>query len=291
MSVPELVHTIDEVRVRLDAARSAGQRIGFVPTMGALHDGHGALVRRAASECDVVMVSIFVNPLQFAAHEDLDRYPRTLDADCALAGESGGTLVFAPSGDEMYPLGLRDGDGLQLTSVAVRTISAPLEGESRPHFFGGVATVVAKLFGIAGACRAYFGEKDFQQLAVVRRMAADLCLPVEVIGCETVREPDGLAMSSRNRYLSPDERERAIVLWRALNAGRAAVEAGDCSADRVRRLMADIVSRGAELDYAEAVDAATLKRVDPLAGELRLLIAARVGTTRLIDNVGCVAPQ
>jgi pantoate--beta-alanine ligase len=285
-----LTHTIEEVRRLLDGHRSNGRTIGFVPTMGALHAGHGALIERASHDCDVVVVSIFVNPLQFAPTEDLDRYPRTLDADCQLASAAGAHVVFAPSANEMYPPTLRANESLQLTSVSVSKVSAPMEGISRPHFFTGVATVVAKLFAIVGPCRAYFGEKDFQQLAVVRRMAVDLCMPVEVIGCETVREPDGLAMSSRNRYLAADERVRAASLSRALQAGRVAIESGDCSRERVLRLMRSTIGDEAYVDYLEIVDAHTLAAVDPLVGELRLLVAARVGSTRLIDNLGATAP-
>jgi pantoate--beta-alanine ligase len=196
------VTTIAEVRAHLDPLRAAGRTVGFVPTMGYLHDGHASLMRAAAEETDVVVTSIFVNPLQFAAHEDLDSYPRDLSGDTALAEANGCDLLFAPATAEMYPEPV-------LTTVSVREVSAPLEGRARPTHFDGVATVVAKLFSIVGPCRAYFGEKDFQQLAVVRRMAQDLSLPVEVVGCPTVREPDGLAMSSRNAYLTAEERAAA----------------------------------------------------------------------------------
>jgi pantoate--beta-alanine ligase len=285
-----VVHTIAEIRSLLERHRADDRIVGFVPTMGALHAGHGALMQRAAADCAVVVVSIFVNPLQFAPTEDLDRYPRTLEADCVLAAAAGADIVFAPSSNEMYPPLLRAEETLQLTSVSVSGVSAPMEGTSRPRFFTGVATVVAKLFAIVGPCRAYFGEKDFQQLAVVRRMAADLCLPVNVIGCETVRESDGLAMSSRNRFLSVDERARAASLSRALRLGRSAIESGDCSRQRVLRLMHDTIGDEADIDYIEIVDAHTLAALDPLVGELRLLVAARVGSTRLIDNMAATAP-
>jgi pantoate--beta-alanine ligase len=253
--------------------------------MGALHDGHLSLVDRAASACDVVAVTVFVNPLQFGPSEDFAAYPRDLDRDVDLAAGAGATLVFAPSVEEMYPQPV-------LTTVAVADLSEPMEGAARPGHFDGVATVVAKLFAIAGRCRAYFGEKDFQQLAVVRRMAADLSFPVEVVGCPTVRAPDGLALSSRNAYLSADERDAAPVLHRALSAGAAAVLAGETDPAAVRDLVAAVV--GAEplvaLDYAEVVDAATLRTPPVLAGELRLLVAARLGRARLIDNVGVTVP-
>ena len=275
------LRTIMEVRAHLDAARASGLRVGFVPTMGYLHDGHGSLLRRAREEADVVIVSIFVNPLQFAPNEDLDAYPRDLTGDTALADANGADLVFAPSTAEMYPEPV-------LTTVSVGEVSAPLEGRARPTHFDGVATVVAKLFSIVGPCSAYFGEKDFQQLAVVRRLVADLSLPVSVVGCATVREPDGLAMSSRNAYLSPDERAAAPVVHRALQAGLATLEGGATAPAAVRAAMSAVIGGEplAELDYAEVVDAATFAVPDPLEGTLRLLVAVRFGGARLIDNVG-----
>jgi pantoate--beta-alanine ligase len=275
------VRTIAELRTRLDAARAGVQRVGFVPTMGYLHEGHASLLRAARRADDVVVLSIFVNPLQFAAGEDLDAYPRDLSGDTAMAAAAGTDVMFVPSIREMYPVPV-------LTTVSVGEVSAPLEGRSRPTHFDGVATVVTKLFAIVGPCRAYFGEKDFQQLAVVRRLVGDLSLPVEVVGCPTVREPDGLAMSSRNAYLSPDDRAAAPVLHLALEAGRSAVEAGERDPSVVRAVMSDVV--GAEprvqLEYAEVVDPATLRVPERLSGEVRLLVAARVGPARLIDNVG-----
>jgi len=276
--------TITGCRTVLDTARRDGRSVGLVPTMGSLHDGHIALMVRAVSDNDVVAATIFVNPLQFAATEDLDTYPRDVERDTALAADAGIEHLFVPTVEEMYPTPV-------LTTVAVAGMSAAMEGASRPTHFAGVATVVAKLCNIAGPCRAYFGEKDFQQLAVVRRMVADLSFPVEVVGCPTVREPDGLAMSSRNAYLTPSQRRAAPVLYRALRAGAAAVSGGERRADVVRALMGDIVDGEplAELDYAEVVDASTLGQVDPLAGELRLLAAARFGRPRLLDNIGVLA--
>ncbi|MDP1820223.1 MAG: pantoate--beta-alanine ligase [Acidimicrobiales bacterium] len=275
------VTTIAELRDRLDAARAAEQRVGFVPTMGFLHEGHASLMRAARAETDVVVTSIFVNPLQFAPHEDLDAYPRDLAGDAALAEDNGVDLLFVPSGGEMYP-------GRMRTSVSVGEVAAPLEGHSRPTHFDGVATVVTKLFAIVGPCRAYFGEKDFQQLAVVRTMVRDLSIPVEVVGCPTVREADGLAMSSRNAYLTPEQRAASPVVHRALRTGVAAIEAGATDPAEVRAAMAALIDAEplAELDYAEVVDAATLAVPDPLEGTLRLLVAARFGAARLIDNVG-----
>jgi pantoate--beta-alanine ligase len=277
-----LVSTIAEVRRALDDARRTGGTVALVPTMGYLHDGHASLMAAARAECDLVVTTIFVNPLQFGAGEDLSAYPRDLDHDRRVAEGQGVDLVFAPPVEAMY------GAGPVLTSVSVAELSERLEGASRPTHFAGVATVVAKLFAIAGPCRAYFGEKDFQQLAVIRRMASDLSFPVEVVGCPTVRDLDGVALSSRNAYLEPEERAAAPVLVRALRAGAAAVLAGERDATTVRQLVADIVAAEplADLDYAAVVDAATLAPVDPLAGELRLLVAARFGRARLIDNVG-----
>ena len=276
--------TIGDLRRALDAVRAGGRSVGLVPTMGYLHAGHVSLMRRSVTDNDVTAATIFVNPLQFAAHEDLGSYPRDLERDRALADEAGVDLLFTPMVEEMYPEPVR-------TTVSVEGITETMEGAARPTHFAGVATVVAKLFAIAGPCRAYFGEKDFQQLAVVRKMALDLSFPVEVIGCPTVREPDGLALSSRNAYLTPEEREAAPVVHRALRAGAAAIAAGERDRATVRALIGDIIAAEplAELDYAEVVDAASLQPVDPLVGDLRLLAAARFGTARLLDNVGVVA--
>jgi len=281
------VSTIAELREALAAERAAGRTVGFVPTMGFLHEGHVSLMRAARRETDVVVTSIFVNPLQFAAHEDLDDYPRDLERDSALAEGAGVDLLFTPPVTEMYPQPVA-------TTVSVSGPSDGFEGASRPTHFAGVATVVAKLFSIVGPCRAYFGEKDFQQLAVVRRMASDLSMPVEVVGCETVREPDGLAMSSRNAYLSDGERAAAPVVHRALRAGAAVVLAGETHPGAVADAMAAVVAGEplAELDYAAVVDAADLTvppTIDPGA-DLRLLAAVRFRSARLIDNTGVTAP-
>jgi pantoate--beta-alanine ligase len=232
------------------------------------------------------VVSIFVNPLQFAAGEDLATYPRDFARDSALAESIGVDVVFAPSVEEMYPVPA-------ITSVSVAELAATMEGASRPTHFAGVATVVAKLFNIAGPCRAYFSEKDFQQLTIVQRMALDLSFPVEVVACPFVREPDGLAMSSRNVYLTPEERAAAPVLLRALQAGVAAILAGERDPDVVADLVAEMITAEpwAELDYVEVVDAASLTRPDVLAGEIRLLTAARFGRPRLLDNLGVLVPE
>jgi pantoate--beta-alanine ligase len=279
------VDTIADVRAQLDAERSSGRSVGFVPTMGYLHHGHLSLMHRARPDNDVVVSSIFVNPLQFGAGEDLDAYPRDLARDAELAEQAGVDVLFTPSVTEMYPQPV-------LTTVSVAEISDRLEGAARPTHFAGVATVVAKLFAIVGACRAYFGEKDFQQVAVVRRLVADLSLPVEVVACPTIREVDGLAMSSRNGYLTADERAAAPVVHRALQAGKASILAGERSSGAVRELMAQIVEAEplAQLDYAEVVDADSFDVPEPLTGNLRLLAAVRFGRARLIDNVGVTAP-
>ena len=284
MSDIEVIHAVAELRRVVTAAAQRAQRVGLVPTMGALHAGHASLVERAAAENDVVIATVFVNPLQFAPTEDLSAYPRTLAADVELCAHNGATHVFAPSNDEMYP-------GPMHTTVSVAGVSERLEGASRPSHFAGVATVVAKLFAMAGPCRAYFGEKDFQQLAVIRTMAADLSFPVEVIGCPTVRAADGLALSSRNAYLTDEQRAAAPVLHRALVAGVTAVRDGERDPGAVADLMTAEIGREplAELDYVAVVRASDLAPIDPLEGTIRLLVAARIGRARLIDNMGAEA--
>jgi pantoate--beta-alanine ligase len=274
-------------RDHLDTVRSAGRTVGLVPTMGALHDGHLSLIRAAAAECDVVALTIFVNPLQFAAGEDLDAYPRPLGRDLELGEDAGADVAFTPTDEEMYPEPVA-------TTVHVEGLTGRMEGASRPTHFDGVTTVVTKLFNLAGPCRAYFGEKDYQQLATVTRMAADLDQPVTVVGCPIVREPDGLAMSSRNVYLSAEQRTAAAVLHRALRAGATMVGVGERDAPAVARHMAEIIEAEplAALDYAEVVDARTLEPLDRLErdAEVRLLVAAAFGSTRLLDNLGSVVP-
>ena len=280
----DVIETAVGCRALLDSARATGRTVGLVPTMGALHDGHISLIARAHKECDVVAVSIFVNPLQFGDPEDIAKYPRTLERDLTECAEAGAHIVFAPTIPEMYP----SWPDPPATAVTVGGVSDKWEGASRPGHFDGVATVVAKLFAIAGPCRAYFGLKDFQQLAVVRRMASDLCIPVDIVGCPTVREPDGLARSSRNVRLSEIERVAAQTLSRALAAGRAAIATGERDGAAVHTAMRAVVDHEplVDLDYAVAVDVATLDEVttivDPAA--VRLLIAATVGPVRLIDN-------
>jgi pantoate--beta-alanine ligase len=284
-----------DLSARLDGARAAGLTVGLVPTMGALHQGHLSLVRRAAGDCDVVVVTVFVNPLQFGPGEDLATYPRDLDADIEAAGRCGADLVFAPSVAEMYPE--PDAAGLGLDAIGVDSgvfdgLTDVFEGASRPGHFAGVARVVARLFGIAGACRAYFGEKDWQQVLVVRRLVEALALPVEVVTCPTVRDADGLACSSRNARLSPDERRAALALSGALSGAAALAVAGEGDPTVIRRHLVETVAkeRLVRLDYAAVVAAGDLTPVHSLAGDVRLLLAATVGATRLIDNVG-LTPQ
>jgi pantoate--beta-alanine ligase len=282
----ELVEQAAAWRKTLDAARARGQQVGLVPTMGALHAGHMSLIRKAAAECDVVAVTDYVNPLQFGPSEDLTTYPRDLRGDCRLAEEAGADVLFAPTTEELWARP-------PTTSVRVEGLSETLEGASRPGHFDGVATIVVKLFSLAGPCRAYFGEKDYQQLVVIRRMAADLSLPVEVIGCPTVREPDGLALSSRNNYLTAEERRGAPQLYSALLAGKRAIEDDDTTdAARVVEAMASCLAQQPlfHLDYAEVADPETLNRPARIEAEVRLLMAARIGRARLIDNLPAAPP-
>src|SRR3954464_7065881 len=248
--------------------------------MGFFHEGHRSLMRAARADNDLVVVSLFVNPTQFGPNEDLAGYPRDLDGDTAATAAEGVDVLFLPSVDEMYPAGAR-------TTVHVDGLTERLCGASRPGHFDGVTTVVAKLFSIVGPCRAYFGRKDAQQLAAIRRMTADLDLPVEVVGCPLVRESDGLALSSRNSYLTDDERAAATILSGALYMASEAVVAGVRDAAAVRRLIADTIARAplVQLDYAEVVDALTLEPIDEIRGDALVALAAHVGKARLIDNV------
>lgn len=265
-----LLRTIAETRRQVAAARERGFTIGLVPTMGALHEGHGALMRRARDENGCVVATIFVNPTQFNRPDDFQNYPRDLDTDLAFCERLGVDAVFAPDAAEMYP-------GEPLTSVEVSAISTRLEGEFRPGHFRGVATVVAKLFHIVQADRAYFGEKDAQQLAVIQKMAADLDIPVTIVPVPTVREPDGLAMSSRNQRLSPGQRRIAPVLYQALRVAET----------RGRQAALDLLEStpGIRVEYLEIVDPATFQPVDKIAGGVRIVAAAWLGDVRLIDNL------
>jgi pantoate--beta-alanine ligase len=273
------VRTVDELRCALAPARREGKRIGLVPTMGALHDGHLSLIARARAECDIVVVSLFVNPAQFDERDDLQRYPRRERHDADLAATAGASLLFAPSVDEVYPHGFA-------TAVEVLGVGDRLEGAARgPEHFRGVSTVVTKLLGMAMPDVAYFGQKDAQQVVVVRRLVADLNLPVRIQVCPTVRDPDGLAMSSRNSRLSAQERLRALALPHALQAAARRAAEGERSASAlVDAARAAMAARGVEPEYVELVDPETFEPCDLLERDALLALAARIGETRLIDN-------
>lgn len=273
-----ILKTVEEVRAF--RMRNTAGPLGFVPTMGFLHEGHASLVRRSVAENDTTVTSIFVNPKQFDEAADLEAYPRDLDGDTALLSRAGCDALFLPDVDTIYPPGFQ-------TTVSVADVAAPLEGASRPGHFDGVATVVLKLLQIVMPARAYFGQKDAQQLAVVRRMVTDLAVPVRIIGSPTVREADGLAMSSRNARLSPAERKAATVLHRALEAARAAHDAGEGDAERLRAIMRDVLTAEplARVDYVSAADPLTLTEIDRADGPALLSLAVRIGSVRLIDNL------
>ncbi len=253
--------------------------VGFVPTMGYLHEGHLSLARRARQECQSVVASIFVNPTQFGPTEDLSKYPRDLKRDLTLLESAGVDLVWTPNDETMYPPGFS-------TWVEVEGLTKPLEGASRPGHFRGVTTVVTKLFNAVQPTRAYFGQKDAQQAAVIRKMTRDLNFPIEIVVCPTVREADGLAMSSRNSYLSPEERQAATILFRALTAARSAYERGERSADTLRRIMAETLATEprAQMQYVSCADYDTLEELETVTGKSLLSMAVFLGKTRLIDN-------
>lgn len=277
-----IVHTIDELRSLLDAERAAGKTIGLVPTMGALHGGHEQLMATASTATDFSVATIYVNPLQFAPDEDLDSYPRMVDDDAVVAERAGIDVLFVPSDREMYPQE-------NWTTVSVRVITGPWEGSSRPTHFEGVATVVTKLFGIVGPCTGFFGEKDFQQLAMLTRMASDLNMAVGVVGVPTVREHDGLAMSSRNLRLTPEHREQAPVVQQALQVGAQLIADGERDPAVVEAAIVEVIATAPDADtpdYVAVVDSATLVTPDVLSGDIRLLTAVRFGDVRLIDNIG-----
>jgi pantoate--beta-alanine ligase len=271
-----IVTTLDELRA---ARKALTAPLGFVPTMGYLHEGHLSLARRAKEECKHVAVSIFVNPTQFGPNEDLSKYPRDLQRDLSLLESVGVDLVWTPTPEVMYPPNFQ-------TWVEVEGLTLPLEGAVRPGHFRGVTTVVAKLFNAMQADRAYFGQKDAQQAAVIRRMAVDLNFPTEVIVCPTVREADGLAMSSRNVYLDPEQRKAATVLYRALSAAKSAHDAGERNAETLRRIVTDTIASEplAQLQYVSCADYDSLQELQQVNGRALLSLAVFVGKTRLIDN-------
>ncbi len=275
----EILRTIDEVRQWVQQQKAQGYPIHFVPTMGYFHEGHLSLMRRAKSDGGKVIVSIFVNPLQFGPHEDFERYPRDFERDRQLAESVGVDALFYPEVSEMYPEGYQ-------TEVRVKKLSQPLCGRSRPGHFEGVATVVMKLFHIVTPDRAYFGEKDFQQLRIIQQMVRDTNLPITIVPCPIVREPDGLAMSSRNVYLTPEERQAATVLYRSLCWAQEQVQAGERDAQRIRQGVYEQIAQEplARIDYVEVVDAESLEPVDRIERPTLVAVAVYFGKARLIDN-------
>lgn len=276
----EVIKKKDKMRGLVDEAKARGETVGLVPTMGFFHEGHLELMRRARAECDVVVVTLFVNPTQFGPGEDLDAYPRDFERDRALAESVGVDYIFAPEVEEMYPEGAA-------TFVEVEELHRVMCGRTRPGHFRGVATIVSKLFNIVPAHRAYFGQKDAQQLVIIRKMAADLDFPIEIIPVPTVRESDGVAMSSRNTYLEPEEREQAIALHRSLEAARLLVEQGQRQAGKIRSAMENLISTFplVNLEYISICDNIFLRPLEELSGEVLVAVAARIGRARLIDNM------
>jgi pantoate--beta-alanine ligase len=270
----------EQAHRRCDEARAEGREPGFVPTMGALHQGHASLIERSVRENDFTVVSIFVNQPQFDSPEDLAKYPRTLEADTALAAAAGADLIFAPSAETMYPKG-------HATVVDVGGLPDHMCGLMRPGHFRGVTSIVARLFNIVGPCRAYFGQKDYQQLLIIRKMVADLNIPVEVVGCPTVREPDGLACSSRNARLTTIERKDAVCLHEALARCKELIEEGERDSLKLIEAMSEIIigTPGTELEYVSVVDADTLEDVRKAEGKVLVALAVRFGDVRLIDNM------
>jgi pantoate--beta-alanine ligase len=276
-----VLHTIDACRSHLRPLRGEGRTLGLVPTMGALHEGHLSLMRRARTECDTVAASVFVNPTQFGPNEDLDKYPRNLERDIELAEGVGVDVVFAPTADDMY------GKGCCTSVVQSGPLADRLEGACRPGHFRGVLTVVAKLFHIVEPDMAYFGRKDYQQSLVIRSMVRDLDMPVRIVVCPTVREPDGLAMSSRNRYLDEAARRQATSLYRGLEAARRALEQGEVDAARLVGIATQVIRDAGpcEIDYVDVADAETLEPLDVVDRPAVASLAVYIAGTRLIDNI------
>lgn len=274
-----VIKTVREVREHVRAWRNEGLNVGLVPTMGFLHEGHRSLIERAVAENDRVVVSVFINPIQFAPNEDLESYPRDIEADRALCTDAGAAMIFNPEPAEMYPQGF-------CTAVDMNGLKFELCGKSRPIHFSGVCTVVTKLFNIVGPDRAYFGQKDAQQLAIIRRMVRDLNMPLEVVGCPIVREEDGLAKSSRNTYLNEQERAAALILSKTIFLGQKLVDEGERDAKKLIAAMeANIATEPlARIDYVDVVDAENIERIDRLEGEVLVAMAVYIGKTRLIDN-------
>lgn len=287
MPIPRIIHTAAEMRTAVRQAQAVGQRVGIVPTMGALHEGHLSLVAASNDQCDQTVVTIFVNPTQFLPGEDFEKYPRTLDSDLAALAQLQVDFVFAPATEEMYGTRNEQRNFSATTSIDVGPIAAEYEGRFRPGHFTGVATVVMKLFQIAPADAAFFGQKDYQQTRVVQQMCADLNVPIEIVVCPTVRQPDGLAMSSRNRYLSAEERQQALALYRGLAWAQEQIEHGEqCGAvliNGMRQQFDEIAA--ARIDYIAVADPVTLQAVSQIDRRVVLLMAVRIGQTRLIDNL------
>ncbi len=276
----KLIRTIKQMRLITSRLRRQGRIIGFVPTMGALHEGHGSLMRAARRRCDAVVVSLFVNPTQFGPNEDYARYPRDVKGDAALCRREKADILFMPTAEAIYPEG-------HDTKVLVGRIGEVLEGALRPGHFSGVATVVAKLFQIVQPDVAFFGQKDYQQTVVIKRMTRDLNFPVKIIVCPTMREADGLAMSSRNRYLSAEERDASRVLFKALQKGRERIQEGEQDSAAIRDAMSVLIQEEprAQIEYAAIAHPETLEDVLRIEGPVVLLLAVRIGRTRLIDNL------
>lgn len=275
----KVVSTVCETRAQVNEWKKQGLTVGLVPTMGYLHEGHQSLIKKAVEENDRVVVSVFVNPIQFAPNEDLETYPRDLEADKRLCDSTGADLIFHPTPDEMYP------DGFS-THIQMDNLTKELCGKTRPTHFGGVCTVVGKLFNIVQPDKAYFGQKDAQQLAIIKRMVRDLNFDIEIVGCPIIREPDGLAKSSRNTYLNADERKAALILSKAIKLGEELVADGERNAQTVIKAMTDKINTEplARIDYVNVVDALSIEPLDVVKGEVLVAIAVYIGKTRLIDN-------
>lgn len=276
----KILKSITEVRKQINEWKSEGYSVGLVPTMGYLHDGHKSLIEKAHSQNNKVIVSIFVNPIQFGPNEDYDKYPRDIEKDSKLCESAGADIIFNPEVSEMYPEEI-------LTSVKLKNLANGLCGAKRPGHFDGVCTVVSKLFNIVNPTRAYFGEKDAQQLAVIKKMVKDLNFDIEVVSCPIVREVDGLAKSSRNTYLSQDERNSALVLNKSLLEAKKEIEKGETSANKIKDLILSIISSEpvAKVDYVEVVNFNTMKDTEKILNETLIAIAVYIGKTRLIDNI------
>ena len=281
----KVIHDLNEIYTQLDFVRCDGKRIGVVPTMGALHPGHLSLVHRAKQDCDVAVATIFVNPTQFNPNEDLSKYPRTLETDLSALREADCDFVFVPPSDRVYTSG-------HSTFIEPPSVAKRWEGELRPGHFRGVTTIVLKLFQLIPAHVAFFGRKDYQQVAVIRAMVDDLNVPIRIQVCDTIREPDGLAMSSRNRYLSKEDRVRALGLWQALNSARSRLAEGETSSSRLEEAMRQELAKSVDaVDYAAIVHPDTMEPLIQVDETAVAILAARVGSTRLIDNLTLIANE